>query len=108
MPSVPRAPVPPTAPVAPSPPDTASPPRGHDGVSPFPPDGPAPDRDGGQRLYVAVTAVIVVLPFVALGLPGRLLWGRLIHPAVIRLLERPGWVYDVRRPTPDRAAARRA
>jgi stearoyl-CoA desaturase (Delta-9 desaturase) len=28
--------------------------------------------------------------------------------AVIRLLERLGWVYDVRRPTPERVAARRA
>lgn len=32
-------------------------------------------RAGGDRLYVTVTAVIVVLPFVALGLLGRLLWG---------------------------------
>jgi stearoyl-CoA desaturase (delta-9 desaturase) len=49
------------------------------------PDGPAPARDGGERLYVAVTAVIVVLPFVALGLVGWLLWGRLVHPADILL-----------------------
>ncbi|MGY0060604.1 hypothetical protein ACWY4P_29370 [Streptomyces sp. LZ34] len=44
-----------------------------------------PARDGAERLYVAVTAVIVVLPFVALGLVGWLLWGRLIHPADILL-----------------------
>jgi stearoyl-CoA desaturase (delta-9 desaturase) len=34
---------------------------------------------------VTVTAVIVALPFVALGLLGRLLWGSLIHPADIVL-----------------------
>ncbi|MEV7797237.1 acyl-CoA desaturase [Streptomyces sp. NPDC087512] len=63
----------------------APPPQGYDGTSPFPPDGPAPPRDGGERLYVTVTAVIVVLPFVAIGLAGWLLWGRLIHPADIVL-----------------------
>ncbi|MGW7426653.1 fatty acid desaturase [Streptomyces sp. NPDC054813] len=79
------APVTPTAPVAPSPPDTPAPSRGYDGVSPFPPDGPVPARDGGERVYVTVTAVIVVLPFVALGLAGWLLWGRLVHPVDILL-----------------------
>jgi stearoyl-CoA desaturase (Delta-9 desaturase) len=34
---------------------------------------------------VAVTAVVLVLPFLALGLVGRLLWGRLIHPVDILL-----------------------
>ncbi|WP_318658239.1 hypothetical protein [Streptomyces triticiradicis] len=48
----------------------APPPQGYDGTSPFPPDGPAPARDGGERLYVTVTTVIVVLPFVAIGLAG--------------------------------------
>ncbi|MGW1068598.1 hypothetical protein ACWD4F_29280 [Streptomyces aureus] len=44
----------------------APPTQGHDGTSPFPPDGPAPARDGGERLYVTVTTAIVVLPFVAI------------------------------------------
>ena len=61
-------------------------PQGYDGTSPFPPDdGPSPARDGGERLYIAVTALIVILPFVALGLAGRLLWGSLIHPADVLL-----------------------
>jgi stearoyl-CoA desaturase (delta-9 desaturase) len=34
---------------------------------------------------VTVTAVIVVLPFLALGLAGWSLWGRLIHPADVLL-----------------------
>jgi hypothetical protein len=53
-------------PVAPSAP--APPPQGYDGTSPFPPDGPAPPRSGGEHLHVTVTAVIVVLTFVAIGL----------------------------------------
>jgi stearoyl-CoA desaturase (delta-9 desaturase) len=68
-----------------TPSNPAPPPQGYDGTSPFPPDGPAPARDGGERLYVTVTAVIVLLPFVAIGLAGWLLWGRLIHPADIVL-----------------------
>ncbi|NGO76080.1 acyl-CoA desaturase [Streptomyces sp. YC504] len=68
-----------------SPPDAAPSPQGYDGNSPFPQEGSAPRREGGERLYVAVTAVIVVLPFVALGLAGWLLWGRLIHPTDIVL-----------------------
>ncbi|MFE5894461.1 acyl-CoA desaturase [Streptomyces sp. NPDC056468] len=68
-----------------TPPGPARPPQGYDGTSPFPPDGPAPARAGGERLYVTVTALIVVLPFVALGLLGWLLWGSLIHPADIVL-----------------------
>lgn len=57
----------------------------YDGTSPFPADDPAPPRDGAARIYVTITAVIVVLPFVALGLAGWLLWGRLIHPVDIAL-----------------------
>ncbi|RPF34632.1 hypothetical protein [Streptomyces sp. TLI_185] len=92
-------------PLSPNPSKTVTPsgpnpqPQGYDGSSPFPPDGQAPARDGGERLYVTVAAVIVVLPFMALGLAGRLLWGRLIHPAD---------VLPARRPTPERVAARRA
>ena len=66
--------------------DTSPPPPPYDGTSPFPPDeGPAPVRDSGDRIYVGVTAAIVVLPFVGLGLAGWLLWGRLIHPVDIVL-----------------------
>ncbi|MBC9714611.1 acyl-CoA desaturase [Streptomyces sp. TRM66268-LWL] len=60
-------------------------PEVYDGKSPFPQESPPPAREGGERLYVAVTAVIVVLPFVALGLAAWLLWGRLIHPTDIVL-----------------------
>ncbi|MCL6670641.1 acyl-CoA desaturase [Streptomyces panaciradicis] len=67
------------------PPDTASPPQGYDGTSPFPADAPSPPRTGADRAYVAVTGLIVVLPFVALGLAGWLLWGSLIHPTDIVL-----------------------
>ncbi|CAM5389916.1 Acyl-CoA desaturase OS=Streptomyces alboniger OX=132473 GN=CP975_14395 PE=4 SV=1 [Streptomyces alboniger] len=73
-------------------PATEPPPNGiphpqsaYDGTSPFPPDGSARERDGSERLYVTVTAAIVVLPFVALGLAGWLLWGRLIGPVDIVL-----------------------
>ncbi|KUM77225.1 MULTISPECIES: acyl-CoA desaturase [Streptomyces] len=75
----------PVTPVTAPPPDAASPPLPYDGTSPFPADAPSPARTGADRLYVFVTAVIVVLPFVALGLAGWLLWGRLIHPTDIAL-----------------------
>ncbi|WP_416965478.1 acyl-CoA desaturase [Streptomyces sp. Agncl-13] len=65
---------------------TDPPPPPYDGTAPFPPDeGPAPVRDSGDRIYVGVTAAIVVLPFVGLGLAGWLLWGRLIHPVDVVL-----------------------
>ncbi|WP_330305956.1 MULTISPECIES: acyl-CoA desaturase [unclassified Streptomyces] len=63
----------------------AQPSLGYDGVGPFPVDEPAAPRGSGGRLYVTVTAVIVVAPFLALGLAGWLLWGSLIHPADILL-----------------------
>ncbi|WP_406341802.1 acyl-CoA desaturase [Streptomyces sp. NBC_00648] len=56
----------------------------YDGAAPFPDfpddDRPAPARSGGERLQVAVTALIVTLPFLALGLAAWLLWGTLIRP----------------------------
>ncbi|MDV9171060.1 acyl-CoA desaturase [Streptomyces sp. W16] len=64
---------------------TDPPPPSYDGTSPFPEDGPPAVRDGAARIYVSVTAAIVVLPFVGLGLAGWLLWGRLIHPVDIVL-----------------------
>lgn len=78
-------PLSPTTPTTVIPSDPAPAPQGYDGTSPFPPDGPVPARSGGERLYVAVTTVIVVLPFLAIGLAGWLLWGSLIHPADIVL-----------------------
>ncbi|MEV3860759.1 acyl-CoA desaturase [Streptomyces sp. NPDC050095] len=60
-------------------------PDSYDGNSPFPQESSPPPRAEGGRLYVTVTALIVVLPFVALGVGGWLLWGRLIHPADIVL-----------------------
>ncbi|MFF1692636.1 acyl-CoA desaturase [Streptomyces sp. NPDC058257] len=59
--------------------------RNYDGNSPFPEGSSMPPREGGERLSVAVTALIVTLPFVALGATGWLLWGRLIHPGDIVL-----------------------
>ncbi|WP_329254819.1 acyl-CoA desaturase [Streptomyces sp. NBC_01478] len=65
---------------------TDPPPPVYDGSSPFPPDdGPPPVRDSAARIYVSVTAAIVVLPFLGLGLAGWLLWGRLVHPVDIVL-----------------------
>ncbi|MFE9597267.1 acyl-CoA desaturase [Streptomyces hokutonensis] len=64
---------------------TDPPPPAYDGTSPFPDDGPPPVRDSAARIYVSITAVIVVLPFVGLGLIGWLLWGRLVHPVDIVL-----------------------
>ncbi|MFI0240481.1 acyl-CoA desaturase [Streptomyces sp. NPDC016845] len=68
-----------------SPAPAPNPPGEYDGASPFPPDGPARRRGGGERVYVTVTAVIVVLPFLALGVSGWLLWGRLISTVDIVL-----------------------
>ncbi|MWA15651.1 acyl-CoA desaturase [Streptomyces sp. BA2] len=70
--------------VLPSPHDVTSP-QGYDGTAPFPDEAPTETRRDGERLYVTVTAVIVVLPFLALGLAGWLLWGRLIHPTDVLL-----------------------
>jgi stearoyl-CoA desaturase (delta-9 desaturase) len=78
-------PLSPTTSTTVTPSDPAPAPQGYDGTSPFPPDGPVPAHSGGERLYVAVTTVIVVLPFLAIGLAGWLLWGSLIHPADIVL-----------------------
>ncbi|MGW1211865.1 acyl-CoA desaturase [Streptomyces sp. NPDC002499] len=68
-----------------APEDPVPSPQVYDGTSPFPADDPTPPRDGAARIYVTITAVIVVLPFVAIGLAGWLLWGRLIHPVDIVL-----------------------
>ncbi|MEV8524795.1 acyl-CoA desaturase [Streptomyces sp. NPDC052000] len=73
----------------PSPADDPStdipPPPEYDGNLPFAAAGPEPARTGGERLYVAMTGAIVAGPFLALGVGGWLLWGRLIHPADLLL-----------------------
>lgn len=54
-----------------APPDVVQPPAaGYDGTGAFPSHGPIPARSRGERLYVTITALIVVLPFLALGLAG--------------------------------------
>ncbi|PKV90051.1 acyl-CoA desaturase [Streptomyces sp. TLI_146] len=71
---------------APRPP-CADPPDGtrslpeYDGKAAFPRAGTAAERTGGERLSLAITALIVFLPFLALGLAVWRLWGRLIDPA---------------------------
>ncbi|MFC7305913.1 acyl-CoA desaturase [Streptomyces monticola] len=59
--------------------------QAYDGKSPFPATPPPPPRHTSERLYVTVTALIVVLPFLALGLAVWLLWGRLIHTTDVLL-----------------------
>ncbi|MGW1795131.1 hypothetical protein ACWCQN_03775 [Streptomyces sp. NPDC001984] len=84
-----------------------------------------------DRVFPVLCVLSLVLPFgLGRGIGGTridgvtaLLWAGLVRitllhhvtwsvnspsAAVIRLLERPGWVYDVRRSTPARVAARRA
>lgn len=72
---MPPSPVPST-PVAPS--------RAHDGTSPFPPDGPVPAPDGGERPYLTVAPVIFVLPSAAVGLVGSLLRAGRVRVAPLR------------------------
>uniref|UniRef100_A0AAU2VDQ1 Acyl-CoA desaturase n=1 Tax=Streptomyces sp. NBC_00003 TaxID=2903608 RepID=A0AAU2VDQ1_9ACTN len=57
----------------------------YDGTAPFPCDSPKPVRTRGEHLCVVVTGAIVVVPFLALGIAGWLLWGSLIHPADVLL-----------------------
>lgn len=85
-PTTATAPTAPTAALA-SPPSVAQPSQEYDGAGPFPTEADAPDapRGIGERLYVFVTAVIVVAPFLGLALAGWLLWGSLIHPADVLL-----------------------
>ncbi|MFI1105643.1 acyl-CoA desaturase [Streptomyces melanogenes] len=57
----------------------------YDGKAAFRRAGTAAGPTGSERLSLAVTALIVFLPFLALGLAVRLLWGRLIDPADVLL-----------------------
>ncbi|GGU59416.1 stearoyl-CoA desaturase [Streptomyces albospinus] len=57
----------------------------YDGTSPFPDTGPDPRPSGGRRMYVAVTGIIVVAPFVGLAVAIPLLWGSVVHLADLLL-----------------------
>ncbi|WP_407551611.1 acyl-CoA desaturase [Streptomyces sp. Pv4-95] len=52
----------------------------YDGVSPFPTDGPEPPPSSGRRMYVTVTGIIVLAPFVGLAIAIPLLWGKVVGP----------------------------
>ncbi|MFF3456731.1 acyl-CoA desaturase [Streptomyces sp. NPDC002730] len=60
-------------------------PDAYDGTAPFPLGDDVPPRSPAQRGQLAVTALIVMFPFLALLLGGWLLWGRLIGPADVLL-----------------------
>jgi stearoyl-CoA desaturase (delta-9 desaturase) len=47
----------------------------YDGRAAFPREGTAAGRTRSERLALAITALIVLLPFLALGLALWLLWG---------------------------------
>ncbi|SED98151.1 stearoyl-CoA desaturase (delta-9 desaturase) [Streptomyces sp. 2231.1] len=67
------------------PPEGAPPSPEYDGRAPFSRQGTAAERTGSERLSLAITASIVLLPFLALALAVWLLWGRLIHPVDVLL-----------------------
>ncbi|MGW2023364.1 acyl-CoA desaturase [Streptomyces decoyicus] len=58
----------------------------YDGTSPFPDGGDTPPTDSGRRMYVTVTGIIVVAPFVGLGIAIPLLWGSVVHLTDLVLL----------------------
>ncbi|MFF7410452.1 acyl-CoA desaturase [Streptomyces lydicus] len=58
----------------------------YDGTSPFPESGPPRPPSGGRRLYVAITGIIVVAPFVGLAVAIPLLWGSVVHLTDLVLL----------------------
>lgn len=66
-------------------PESAPPLLEYDGRAPFPCGGTTCERTGNERLSLTITALIVFLPFLALGLVSWLLWGRLIHPVDVLL-----------------------
>lgn len=58
----------------------------YDGTSPFPDDGTESPPSSGRRMYVAVTGIIVVAPFVGLAVGIPLLWGSVVHLTDLVLL----------------------
>ncbi|REK89853.1 acyl-CoA desaturase [Streptomyces inhibens] len=58
----------------------------YDGTSPFPDDGAETPSSGGRRMYVTVTGIIVVAPFVGLAIAIPLLWGSVVHLTDLVLL----------------------
>ncbi|MFF5144847.1 acyl-CoA desaturase [Streptomyces sp. NPDC013157] len=67
------------------PPDGSPPSPEYEGRAPFPREGTAAERTGSERLSLAITALIVFLPFLAVGLAVWLSWGRVIHPVDVLL-----------------------
>ncbi|ARF56260.1 acyl-CoA desaturase [Streptomyces gilvosporeus] len=68
-----------TRPPAPSPPE-------YDGTSPFPTAEAGAPPTPGRRIYVTITGIIVVAPFVGLAVAIPLLWGSVVGPLDLVLL----------------------
>ncbi|MFF4950850.1 acyl-CoA desaturase [Streptomyces chattanoogensis] len=66
-------------------PPASSPPE-YDGKSPFPTAGTDAPPSAGRRMYVTITAVIVIAPFAGLALAIPLLWGSVVRPLDLVLL----------------------
>ncbi|KPC59953.1 acyl-CoA desaturase [Streptomyces chattanoogensis] len=66
-------------------PPASSPPE-YDGKSPFPTAGTGGPPSAGRRMYVTITAVIVIAPFAGLALAIPLLWGSVVRPLDLVLL----------------------
>ncbi|MEU7430509.1 fatty acid desaturase [Streptomyces sioyaensis] len=60
--------------------------RDYDGTSPFPDSGAESPPSSGRRMYVTVTGIIVVAPFVGLAVGIPLLWGSVVHLTDLVLL----------------------
>ncbi|MFI9352883.1 acyl-CoA desaturase [Streptomyces lydicus] len=58
----------------------------YDGTSPFPESGAPRAPRAGRRLYVTITGIIVVAPFVGLAVAIPLLWGSVVHLTDLVLL----------------------
>ncbi|UQA94404.1 acyl-CoA desaturase [Streptomyces halobius] len=54
--------------------------RPYDGTSPFPTEDHVAPPTGGRRMYMAITGIIVIAPFVGLALAIPLLWGSVVRP----------------------------
>ncbi|MFG2140353.1 acyl-CoA desaturase [Streptomyces sp. NPDC048650] len=67
-------------------PPTPPPPSEYDGKSPFPTGGTDAPPGNGRRMYVTITGIIVVAPFVGLALAVPLLWGAVVGPLDLVLL----------------------
>ncbi|MEU9115151.1 acyl-CoA desaturase [Streptomyces sp. NPDC048483] len=61
-------------------------PAEYDGTSPFPTGGPDAPPGSGRRMYVTITGIIVLAPFVGLALAIPLLWGSVVGLLDLALL----------------------